>query len=231
MWSCVGCDPSYSVTGTVVAKGSGAPIERAHVDISCPKGVSFDAMTDDAGKFDARGRTGIIPVAGCTLTATSHDFQSSNMSVDTCFSQWSSCRRDIGRLELAPYETAPEGVFVKRVHGECSRVPCSSDECRVLCPPGNELLTVDVQEPLRGRISIEVDHVEIFSGTIPVVSPTGLTIRAQARPSRWPVPVKVRVNDLVAETQGEVSAKFLAVRSGDGGVLSFRAATSSPAYE
>lgn len=93
------------------------------------------------------------------------------------------------------------------------------------------MLVVDVQEPLRGQISIDVDGVNVLRKNVPAVPNTGLVARVNVRPKRWPVPVRVRVNDEVGETRAEVNTRFVATRRADGGGLTFRAANSSPSYE
>lgn len=115
--------------------------------------------------------------------------------------------------------------------GECRVVPCPSGSCRVVCPPREDMLVVDVQEPLRGDISIEVENVNVFRKNVPNVPTTGLTARVNVRPGKWPARVRVTVNDATGETTARSSERFVAARAADGGALTFRTSQSSPSYE
>jgi hypothetical protein len=93
------------------------------------------------------------------------------------------------------------------------------------------MLVIDVQEPLRGQISIDVDGVNVLRKHVPAVPNTGLVASVTVRPKGWPVLIRVRVNDEAGETRAEANARFVATRRADGGGLTFRAANSSPGYE
>lgn len=149
-----------------------------------------------------------------------------------CLALLAGCaKREAPETRDAQPQVAPEGVLVNEVNGACSALPCPTDTCAVACPPRSQMFTVDIQEPLRGRISVVVEGQMVLRENVPVVPTTGLTARVRVRPRGWPADVEVRVDDLTGRTRAEQKAPFVGVRPGDAGQLAFRAAAEAPMYE
>lgn len=98
---CLGCDPSYDVRGTIVETGSGAPVDGATIRVTCPNRIVLDGKSEATGAFHVWASTGIVPKGDCTLAVDKPRFATTKVDVDACSSQWTSCVRELGKIELS----------------------------------------------------------------------------------------------------------------------------------
>lgn len=133
--------------------------------------------------------------------------------------------------EDASLPQPPDGALVRRVMGECSVVPCPSGRCRVVCPAPDQMLRVDVREPLLGNITVSVDAVTVLSERVTAMPTTGLAASVGVRPLGWPAAVEVRVDDRAARTVVERGRPFVATRAQPGGAIGFAASATGFSYE
>ncbi len=131
----------------------------------------------------------------------------------------------------AALELASAGVLVRRLRGECSTLPCVKGSCPVLCPPTNEMLRVDVVEPLRGKISVRVGDAEVVSENVPAVPTTGLTLSVGVRPLSWPATVEVHVNERSGSAEVVREKPFLTTRETAAGPLNLEQSAAPHSYE
>jgi hypothetical protein len=84
-------------------------------------------------------------------------------------------------------------------------------EREVACPPERELLQIDVQEGLHGRLVIVVDGVGVFSEDVATASLTGRVASVRVRPRQWPAEVTVRAQKSTAHVMVPRATPFMAV--------------------
>ncbi len=82
--------------------GSGTALSDVEVHVTCTKGKPLDGKSDASGRFAVWGSTGFIPKDACTLSAKKPGYAEARQPVEECSSQWSNCKRDLGRVELTP---------------------------------------------------------------------------------------------------------------------------------
>lgn len=131
-----------------------------------------------------------------------------------------------------PLPQAPPGVLVRGWDGECSTLPCAKGECRVACPPREDMLSIDIVEPLLGKITVHIEGAEVASKVVREMPTTGCAFSVKVRPLRWPAHADVQVDDLAGSVQIEKAAQFVQTTNRDRtGPLTFRARSSRFMYE
>ena len=104
----VACDPTYSVSGTVV-DASGAAVAGATVTMACPSGRTEAATSSAGGEFAFGGVGGSFEAPKCSLRIEKPGFTARTVrTTDACYrgTQASNagvpCKAGEGRLVLTP---------------------------------------------------------------------------------------------------------------------------------
>lgn len=111
-WSLVllvgaGCDPAYSVRGTVLDAG-GTAVAGANVTLSCPSGRTESAVTTASGEFTFGGVGGSFEAPRCSLRIEKPGFTTQTVrTTDACYRSTQTknygkdCRPGEGEIRLA----------------------------------------------------------------------------------------------------------------------------------
>ncbi len=80
-----GCDPAYSVHGTVL-DAAGAAIDGANVTLSCPSGRTESVVTTAGGEFAFGGVGGSFEAPKCSLRVEKPGFVTRTVrTTDACY--------------------------------------------------------------------------------------------------------------------------------------------------
>jgi hypothetical protein len=80
-----GCDPAYSVHGTVL-DAAGAAVTGANVTLSCPSGTTESAVTTATGEFAFGGVGGSFEAPRCSLRIEKPGFATQTVrTTDACY--------------------------------------------------------------------------------------------------------------------------------------------------